>query len=176
MPNYFNEEQYMLLKEAIKIMTEATNGVAGEFSALGISSKIEVEYMDKLMNPVTSSDVAKFVFLSVVISGDATNQNEYSMSLGAEIKGGSVNEEILYNDIKDFLAMADEVYERLANSPNIDEDIREMTKETSDEYSSFLESFPMADKKHKKTIVAVTAAVVFAVAAIVAVTILAFGG
>ena len=166
----------MLLNEAIKKMHEAAVSSSERFEYLGLATKIELDYMDKLLNPVSSPEGAKFVFVSTVISHGADAKDEYSMSLGAEIQRGNVDGDVLERDIVDFISMTEEVYERLSECEDINEEIRSLTAETSDEYSSFLESFPMSDKKNRKTMIAVIAAVVFAVAAIIAVTVMALGG
>ena len=166
----------MLQNEAIKKMHEAAARSARMFETLGLTVKIELDYMDKLLNPVPSPEDAKFVFVSAVISKGAEAKDEYSMSVGAEIKRGTVDEDVLERDIVDFLSMTEEIYERLSGCEDVNEEIRLLTQETSDEYSSFLESFPMSDKKNRRTMLTVVAAVIFVAAAIVAVTVMALGG
>ncbi len=142
----------MNYKEALEKMTETLTKAMDGFDTLGVSVKLEFDYMDRVMNSLESPEKAKYLTASLVLSTAQTKEgDEYCLSLGAEVNSGKVSEETLNSDIKNFLTLVAETKERIQNSDNPEVAIQELANEASLEFQELVEKIKENEKRGRLT-------------------------
>ena len=137
---------------AIEKMTEVLERAKEGFDTLGVSVKLEFDYMDRVMKSIGSPEKAKYITATLVLSTAQTKEgDEYCLSLGAEVNSGKVSEETLNSDIKNFLTLVAETKERIQNSDNPEVAIQELANEASLEFQELVEKIKENEKKSRLT-------------------------
>ena len=146
------ERQKMNYTEAIEKMTEVLEGAKAGFDTLGVSTKIEYDYMDRVMNSIRGPEKAKYITATLVLSTPEIKEGEeYCLSLGAEINSGKVSEDTLGGDVERFLALVKETEERIASSNSAEVAIRELANEASLEFQELVGKIKDEEKKSRLT-------------------------
>ncbi len=146
---------------AIDKMRATAEEAAEKIRAAGVYAKVECSYMNALLQTVENPKRAKFITVSVVISAEDTKKgDEYCLSVGAEIRGGRVEEAQLERDLSSFGDMIDETLERLSGFENKGEGVSVMANEAQAEYERLVEKL-RADQKKQRIISAIGLSLVF---------------
>lgn len=140
----------------------ATAGVAAEkIRAIGLSAAVEKSYMNPLLQTVDNPKKAKYITVSVVISAPETKAGEeYCLSVGAEMRGGRVDEDLLEKDLSTLNNMIDETIDRLSTFDNKGEGVATLANEAEEEYRALVDKLS-ADQKKQRIISAIGLALVF---------------
>ena len=140
---------------AIEKMTAAAELAAEKIREIGLSASVECSYMSALLQTVESPKRAKFVTVSVVISAEDTARgDEYCLSVGAEIRGGAVDDSLLERDLSSFSDMVEETVERLSGFDSLSKGVSVLASEAEAEYCRLLEKL-RADQKKQRLISAI---------------------
>ena len=117
----------------------------------GFKMSVETEYMDRSFRLVNTTDKAKCVTVSLVISAaDGKPGEEYCMSLGAMITKRGVDEEQLAKDMDGYNKMVDEALDVLAYYDNKDEGLAYLTAKANEEYEKFVKEIEEGQKKNRR--------------------------
>lgn len=142
----------MNYKEALERMTEAVSKCGEGFDTLGVTAKLEYDYMDRIMKSVDSPEKAKYLTVTLVLRTESTPENEeYCLSLGAEVKNGRVNEDILERDIESFEALVSDTKLKIPEYDSSEIAIRELANQASEEFKLLVQKIKDDEKKQKLT-------------------------
>ena len=140
----------MLLDAAVEKMTEAADAASFELGAIGLLTSVEVEYMNALLATTDDPKRAKFVTVSLVIRAAETPEgDEYCLSVGAEIRGGKVEDGQLESDLATFDTMVKETVTRLAAYESKSEGVSVLANEASAEFEKLVEKLKGEQKKQR---------------------------
>ena len=129
----------MKFSEANEYMMRVVGERAERFSGLDLTVKIERDLMDRMFSPTDKERSARFITVSLVISAvDGAKEDEYALSLGAEVKHGEVDEGELSKSLAELDAAIDETVTRLSAAEYIPTEISRMCRESEEEYDLFL--------------------------------------
>ncbi len=142
----------MNYKETLDRMTEVVKECQEGFDTLGIVTRLEYDYMDRVMKSIESPERAKYLTVTLVLTTDNTPEGEeYCLSLGAEVKNGKVDEDALDRDIENFRTLVSNTKRRVGDYDSSEAAIREMANEASDEFKQLVEKIKEDEKKQKLT-------------------------
>lgn len=140
----------MLVNTAIERMRAVATEAADRLSALGYLASVEVDYMNAFLQTVESEKKAKFITVSVVISSaDTPKGDEYCLSLGAEVRGGKVDDAQLEKDVTEYGRMVDDSIDRLAAYESRAEGVSALAAEASKEYEALVAKLREDEKKQR---------------------------
>lgn len=141
----------MTIQEAIEKMQATVEASKEKLSDNGFTMSVETDYMNAMLANVEDPKKAKYVTVSLVIGSDDTKEGEeYCMSLGADIRTKSVNEEQLGKDIESYNKMVDDAVEVLAGYENKQEGLAHLTAKASEEYEKLLAKIEEEQKKSRR--------------------------
>ena len=140
----------MLFKEATDKMMAVAEAAAEKFRADGLIAKVEVGYMNAFLAMITDPKKARFITVSVVISTEHIEiGEEYCLSVGAEIRGGKVDDAQLEKDLAEFEGIINETAERLSSFENKSVGVTTLAEEANAEYDKLVEKLREDQKKQK---------------------------
>ena len=138
----------MQINEAIEYMMNAASERAYRFDGLGLTVRVERDLMDKTFSPTEKERAAKYITVSIVIlAEDGGSEDEYALSLGAEVKHGRVDENELSGALAEFDGAIGETVSRLTSATDITEEISRLCRESEAEYDVFLTEVKKSAKK-----------------------------
>lgn len=136
--------------DGLKKMTEIVSLAAERFTELGITAKIETDYMNRMLGPVGSIEKAKYITVTLILSTDEIQKDEeYCLSLGAEIKGSNIDDSILEKSIANFEQMIEETVDKLSEYENKTEAITVLAQTASEEVERLMEKIKASEKKQR---------------------------
>lgn len=140
---------------AIEKMTAAAESAAEKIRESGLSVSVEHSYMTALLQSTDNPKKAKFITVSVVISAEDTKKgDEYCLSVGAEIRGGKIDDGQLERDLTAFDEMVSETLSRLSEYDSNSAAITALANEAQAEYEKLVEKL-RADQKKQRIISAI---------------------
>lgn len=140
----------MLFSEAKDKMIALAKAAAERFRADGLIAKVEVGYMNGFLAMITDEKRAKFITVSVVITTEHIEiGEEYCLSVGAEIRGGKVDDAQLEKDLAEFEGIIDETAERLSGYENKSVGVTTLAEEANAEYDKLVEKLRDDQKKQR---------------------------
>ncbi len=146
---------------AIEKMTAAAEAAAEKIRETGVFVSVECSYMNALLQTTDNPKRAKFITVSAVITAEDTKKgDEYCLSVGAEIRGGRVEESQLDKDLSSFGDMVEETVERLSGFENKSEGVAVLANEAEAEYEKLVERLS-AEQKKQRVISAIGLSLVF---------------
>ncbi len=142
----------MMTPEVAKAkMNALAEDAAARLGELGVSTSVEFDYMDRSLRTVDSEKKAKYMTVTVVITSDGIPEGEeYCLSLGAEIKHGAVDDEMLDRDSENFKSMISKTEGRLRNATDAADAIRDLTAEAEVECDRLLSEIEENAKKARR--------------------------
>ena len=151
----------MQFNEAIEKMTATAEAAAEKIRNFGLSAVVEKSYMNPLLQTVDNPKKAKYITVSVVISTPETKEgDEYCLSVGAEMRGGKIDDDLLSKDLDTLNSMIDETIERLSTFENRAEGVAILANEAEEEYQKLVGKLSEEQKK-QRVISAIGVALVF---------------
>ena len=151
----------MQFNEAIEKMTATAEAAAEKIRNFGLSAVVEKSYMNPLLQTVDNPKKAKYITVSVVISTPETKEgDEYCLSVGAEMRGGKIDDDLLLKDLDTLNSMIDETIERLSTFENRAEGVAILANEAEEEYQKLVGKLSEEQKK-QRVISAIGVALVF---------------
>lgn len=140
----------MLVSAAIERMRAVATDAADRLTSLGYIASVEVDYMNSFLQTVESEKRAKFITVSVVISSAETPKgDEYCLSLGAEVRGGKVDDAQLEGDITDFTKMVTDSVDRLSAYESKADGVGALAAEANKEYEALVARLHEDQKKQR---------------------------
>lgn len=140
----------MLFGQAKDKMIALAEAAAERFRADGLIAKVEVSYMNGFLAMITDEKRAKFITVSVVITTEHIEiGEEYCLSVGAEIRGGKVDDAQLEKDLAEFDGIINETAERLYAFENKSVGVTTLAEEANAEYDKLVEKLREDQRKHK---------------------------
>lgn len=131
-------------------MTELANALSEKFAGSGINADVQPGLLDRKMEAADSISKAKYIDVSIVLTAEGNGgDEEYCLTLGAEIFRGAVSES-LYRDMDEFKQIVAETVQRLKDSENKAAGIRALIKEAEGELDGVLSDIK---KRRRKTII-----------------------
>ncbi len=146
---------------AIEKMTATAEAAAEKIRTIGLSASVERSYMNPLLQTTDNPKKAKYITISVVISAPETKAGEeYCLSVGAEMRGGKIDEAMLEKDLSTLDSMIDETIERLSSFDNKTEGVATLANEAEEEYRALIDKLA-GEQKRQRIISAIGLALVF---------------
>ena len=140
----------MLFKEATDKMLAVAEAAAERFRADGLIARVEIGYMNAFLATVTEPKKARFMTVSLVITTEHIEEGEeYYLSVGAEIRGGKVDDAQLEKDLAEFDGIVNETAERLSGYENKSVGVTVLAEEANAEYDKLVERLREDHKKQK---------------------------
>ena len=139
----------MTLECAVERMTEAAELAAVKLRAAGALVSVAVEYLSSYLKTVDEAH-AKFVTVSLVITSDGLPEDEeYCISLGAELRRGNIDSERLECDILKFEKLVAEAEGRISAVENKREAITALAAEAAAEFDRLVAKLNEDHRKGK---------------------------
>lgn len=153
----------MRAEEALEKMTELANALSESFAGSGVNADVQPGLLDRKMDAADSISKAKYIDVSIVLSAEESGEDEeYCLTLGAEIFRGTVSES-LYRDMNEFTELVTKTAERLKGSENKAAVIKALIKEAEGELDGVI-----ADIKKRRRKAIITALIgVLAIGAVI---------
>ena len=140
----------MLVDGAIEKMTEVVQSAARRFNEIGLITAVEIDYLNAFLQSLKNKQQARFIAVSVVIRAyDAPDGSEYCLSLGAEVRGGRVDDGQLDKDIISFEKLVEETVSMLDTATSKAECISKLAEEASNEYEKLIKKNRTEEKKQR---------------------------
>ena len=153
----------MKLELARSKMTEIAEGAAERLRALGVEATVEFDYMDGMLRSVEPGKRVRYLTVSVIIAAEGIAKGEeYCLSLGAMLRRGEIDEEMLTRDSDKFNEMINDTVKRLEGAESVTEVIKQMTTEAEAECEKLLEKLE-ADNKRNRRISTISSVVIFVI-------------
>ena len=159
----------MTLNEASDYMMRIVTERSERFSGLPLSVKVERDLMDKLFSPTEKERAARFIAVSIVLSAEGgSSEDEYALSLGAEVKRGEVSEGELSRSLAELDRAIDETVRRLTEAEDVAAELSALCRESEAEYDVFLGEMKKSSRR------AMIRSVAFSVIIIIIMILLSF--
>lgn len=140
----------MRAEEALEKMTELVNALSKKFAGSGVNADVQSGLLDRKMDAADSISKAKYIDVSLVLSAEENGgDEEYCLTLGAEIFRGTVSES-LYRDMDEFTELVARTAERLNGIENKAEGIKALIKESEGELDGVISDIK---KRRRKAII-----------------------
>ena len=137
----------MKFNEASEYMMSLVSERIERFSGLGLTVKIERDLMDKMFSHTENERAARFITVSLVISASEASEDEYALSLAADVKRGEVSEDELAKSLRELDEAIDETVARISASADAGAEISALCHESEAEYDLFLAEMKKSSKK-----------------------------
>lgn len=140
----------MDINQTTERLGEVVKCAAARFKDIGVTTSVEVAYMDSWMRTLDDPARAKYVTVSLVLTAEGvTEGDEYCLSVGAKVSRKRISEEIIERDITAFNSLVDEAYERISAKEDKSEAINELANEASEDFDKLVTNIKTAEKKQR---------------------------
>ena len=141
----------MTLDEALVLMNQKVDELLPLLDISGIKVTRETGFLNSLFMTAKNPKRAKFATVTLTLSAEGVEEeNEYCISLTAEVKFGKVNEEKLALSFSEFEKYVKETAERLNAEGDATKTVLALSKEANAEYEKLLAELENARKKSQK--------------------------